>query len=142
MTSPRTERVERCFRVPFVRRCLVERPGVPPCSAFLVNISRLGAYVAVGDVPVLGESETAHGALPLADLPVAGEAVTCRFRTAEGAAEVSVAGVVAWLRPRQQHPVHSMPPGFGVQFARLGQEAEAGIEAVIAAYLALHPEAR
>jgi hypothetical protein len=43
--------------------------------------------------------------------------------------------VVAWTNPRQQHPVHSLPPGFGVGFRQLSDENRSRIEAIVREYL-------
>jgi hypothetical protein len=44
--------------------------------------------------------------------------------------------VVAWNNPRQQHPVHSLPPGFGISFRNLSPEAHGAILALVADYQA------
>jgi len=106
------------LRVPFVRRCSLEFDGLPSLSAFMVNINVMGAYVAVDDMPRLGQ------------------ALTCRFQVPDREQEVAVEGVVAWTNPRQQHPVHSLPPGFGLSFRGLSSESRDSIERVIADYLA------
>jgi Tfp pilus assembly protein PilZ len=90
--------------------------GPPATQAFLVNINVLGTYVARDEMPHLGEP------------------VTVRFKTPDTEREVEVEGVVAWLNPRQQHPVHSLPPGFGLSFRNLSTEARAAILALMAAY--------
>ena len=51
-------------------------------------------------------------------------------------------GVVAWLNPRQQHPVHSLPPGFGISFRELSDGNRRAIEGVVEEYIARHPVAR
>ncbi len=86
-------------------------------SAFIVNINNQGAYVALDEMPRLGHK------------------VACRFRLPETEQEVTIAGVVAWTNPRQQHPVHSLPPGFGVGFRGLTEENRSRIEAIVREYL-------
>jgi Tfp pilus assembly protein PilZ len=93
----------------------------PVGHAFLVNINVLGTYVARDDMPHLGEP------------------VTIRFRTPDTEREVEVHGLVAWLNPRQQHPVHSLPPGFGVSFRDLSDDNRRAIENVVEEYVARHP---
>jgi Tfp pilus assembly protein PilZ len=103
--------------VPFVRRCSLEFEEAGPATAFLVNINVTGAYLALEDMPRLGQR------------------VVCRFRLPETEQEVTVEGVVAWTNPRQQHPVHSLPPGFGVGFRQLSDENRSRIEAIVREYL-------
>jgi Tfp pilus assembly protein PilZ len=105
-------------RVPFVRRCAAEFEDTRSASAFLININVLGCYVALDEMPRLGQR------------------LVCRFRLPENENEVTVEGVVAWTNPRQQHPVHSLPPGFGVSFRNLSPENQKWIEAVIQDYAA------
>lgn len=105
------------IRVPFVRRCDVTLPGGPPGSAFLVNINVLGAYVALDALPPLGE------------------AVAVRFQLPGSERNAEIEGVVAWTNPRQEHPVHSLPPGFGLAFRRLDDVTRAHVEAIVFEYL-------
>ena len=105
-------------RVPFVRRCTLEFDEAPATSAFLVNINVLGAYVEYDQMPRLGQP------------------ITCRFQTSDQEGEITIEGVVAWTNPRQQHPVHSLPPGFGFSFRKLSKESRERIEGLIAGYLA------
>jgi Tfp pilus assembly protein PilZ len=105
-------------RVPFVRRCAAEFEDTRSASAFLININVLGCYVALDELPRLGQR------------------LVCRFRLPESENEVVVEGVVAWTNPRQQHPVHSLPPGFGVSFRNLSEANRKWIEAVMRDYAA------
>jgi uncharacterized protein (TIGR02266 family) len=115
---PQERRSSGALRVPFVRRCSLEIDGSPSLSAFIVNINVLGAYVATDEMPRLGQ------------------ALTCKFQVPDREQEIAVDGVVAWTNPRQQHPVHSLPPGFGLSFRGLSPESRDSIERVIADYLA------
>jgi Tfp pilus assembly protein PilZ len=108
------------LRVPFVRRCTVDFPGGVTATAFIVNINVLGAYIAQDEMPGLGQQ------------------VTCRFQMPESELEVVVQGVVAWTNPSQPHPVHSLPPGFGVGFRALSDENRARIERIVEDYVARH----
>ena len=118
MPSPTGERrAGGALRVPFVRRCHVEFEKAAPVDAFIVNINVLGAYVALDEMPQLGQR------------------VVCRFRLPETEQELTLEGVVAWTNPRQQHPVHSLPPGFGVGFRGLNDENRLRIEAIVREYL-------
>src|SRR5262249_5677917 len=106
------------LRVPFVRRCTVEFPDGTNATAFIVNVNVLGAYIALDQMPGLGQQ------------------VSCRFQMPESEYEVVVDGVVAWTNPSQPHPVHSLPPGFGMAFRSLASENRAGIESIVADYVA------
>jgi Tfp pilus assembly protein PilZ len=119
MSSPGKERRPGgALRVPFVRRCTVEFTSGTKATAFIVNINVLGAYIALDEMPALGQG------------------VTCRFQMPESEHEVTVSGVVAWTNPSQPHPVHSLPPGFGLGFRRLSEENRGRIESIVAEYVA------
>lgn len=108
------------IRVPFVRRCEVSLPGGPPESAFIVNINVLGAYVAHEAMPALGEP------------------VSFSFQLPGSERRAAIDGVVAWTNPRQEHPVHSLPPGFGLAFRQLDDDARRRIEEIVFEYLERH----
>ena len=138
-TPPEGSRAERrssgLLRVPFIRRCSLSYDDGRTSSAFIVNINVLGAYVARWSgarlVPAPGEP-----------MPELGQLVHCRFQLPEQACDVAVDGIVSWLNPRQQHPVHSLPPGFGVRFQGLSPDAHDCIQELVEQYLARHPGAR
>ncbi len=106
------------IRVPFVRRCQLEFTGGRADETFVVNINTLGAYVATDVMPPLGLR------------------VALRFKVPGSERELAIDGVVAWTNPHQEHPVHSLPPGFGLAFRDLSPEAVGTIEAIVAEYLA------
>ena len=106
------------IRVPFVRRCQLDYGSGQQDSAFIVNINVLGAYVANETMPKLGKT------------------VVCRFQVPGNELEVVADGVVAWTNPQQEHPVHSLPPGFGVAFRNLSPDVRARIEQIVTDYLA------
>jgi Tfp pilus assembly protein PilZ len=121
MATPRNEEKRRAggaIRVPFVRRCHLDFAGGQTDSAFIVNINVLGAYVAHEVMPPLGQP------------------VGFRFTVPGTERELALDGVVAWTNPQQEHPVHSLPPGFGVAFRGLSDEARARIEHIVSDYLA------
>jgi hypothetical protein len=116
--GPEQRRSTGLLRIPFVRRCHVTFERGHAISAFLVNLNVLGAYIAHEEQPILGE------------------AVECRFTIPGNEIEVVAGGVVAWLNPLQNHPVHSLPPGFGVRFDRLSDRDRSRVTAMVASYIA------
>jgi Tfp pilus assembly protein PilZ len=106
------------LRVPFVRRCQLDYGDGQIDSAFIVNINPLGAYVAHETIPTLGRT------------------LVFRFQVPGSEREVVANGVVAWTNPHQEHPVHSLPPGFGVAFRGLSDDARSRIEQIVTEYLA------
>lgn len=95
-------------------------------SGFMVNLNILGAYVAADSQP----------------LPALGEAVVAKFRTPDNETEMSISGSVAWVNAYQPHPVHSLPPGFGIRFEGLSEANSLRIQRVVGEYLERHPQAR
>jgi len=121
MSGPRNAEKRRAggaIRVPFVRRCRIDYDGGESVSAFIVNINVLGAYVEMTSMPALGRE------------------LACRFQAPGHEGEIVVEGVVAWTNPVQEHPVHSLPPGFGVAFRSVSDEVRARIEDIVFDYLA------
>jgi Tfp pilus assembly protein PilZ len=112
------------LRVPFVRRCELSFDDGATSSAFLVNINALGVYVAHDEMPRLGQGVRVQFSLPDSDR------------------ELSLHGSVVWLNPRQQHPVHSLPPGFGVKFVGMSADDVLSIERVITEYRERDPGGR
>ena len=121
MAVPKSDEKRRAggaIRVPFVRRCQMDYTGGQSDSAFIVNINVLGAYVAHETMPALGRT------------------LVFRFHIPGSEREVVANGVVAWTNPQQEHPVHSLPPGFGVAFRALSDDARSRIEHIVFDYLA------
>jgi hypothetical protein len=110
------------LRVPFVRRCALEFDAGRKVSAFIVNINILGAYVAWDERTTVGEG------------------LSVRFGSSGTAIEITSRAIVAWVNPKQQHLVHSLPPGFGVKFVELSPEAARRIEWIVQDYVARHPQ--
>jgi hypothetical protein len=128
----------RIPRVPFVRPCSLLLDDGLQASACLVNLSVLGAYVSHED-----PFASAARLPPLPpDLPRLGQLVRVQFVLQEGGTAVAIDGRVSWLNPRQQHPVHSLPPGFGLQFQPLPEPVRAAVETAVNAWLEAHPGAR
>jgi Tfp pilus assembly protein PilZ len=117
-SSDEKRRAGGAIRVPFVRRCHLDYHGEKTDSAFIVNINVLGAYVAHDVMPPLGKN------------------VIFRFNIPGSEREVVLDGVVAWTNPQQEHPVHSLPPGFGVAFRSISEDARNRIEQIVFDYLA------
>jgi Tfp pilus assembly protein PilZ len=120
MPSTRAEEKRRAggaIRVPFVRRCWIDYSNGERRSAFVVNINVLGAYVAEDEIPPLGER------------------VVFRFQAPGSELEVVLDGVVAWRNPQQEHPVHSLPAGFGIAFHAMSDRSRERIEQVVIDYL-------
>jgi Tfp pilus assembly protein PilZ len=113
---PPERRASGPARIPFVRRCSLRFAEGTATSAFLVNINVLGAYV---ELDVM---------LPL------GQPLRCAFRLPGNERELELEAVVAWNNPRQQHPVHSLPPGFGISFRNLRPEVRGAISTLVAGY--------
>ena len=113
------------LRVPFVRRCDLAFDDGTRTAAFLVNISLLGAYIALDQL----------------QMPLLNRGVTGRFPSPGREREVVFRGTVTWLNPKQQHPVHSLPPGFGVKLAALDPEDQRCIEEIVEEYIARNPHA-
>lgn len=151
---PTERRSSGLLRVPFIRRCSLSYEDGRTTSAFIVNINVLGAYVARDDLPLMsaapkaGRRRKAPAETPPAapvstePMPELGQVVHCKFQLPEQACDVAVDGIVTWINARQQHPVHSLPPGFGVRFQGLAPEAHACIKELVDEYLARHPQAR
>jgi hypothetical protein len=112
-------------RVPLVRRCTLVLDDARVLPALLVNINLAGAYVARDD---LGGAP----AVEFAGLVTVGRRLTCRVRLPECPEELALGGVVTWVNARQPHPVHSLPPGFGLTFERVDARAAAEIQRVMA----------
>ena len=127
-TRPQTSRSEvdrrtqGMLRVPFIRRCALAFDDGTSSSTFTVNINVLGAYVARDQMPQLSQ------------------ALTITLPTPGKDAQLVLRGTVTWLNPRQQHPVHSLPPGFGVKFDPLSPEDRRCIEGVVDDYIRRNPQ--
>lgn len=112
------------LRVPFVNRCALDFDDGSVVDAFLVNINVLGAYVAQDGLARLGQR------------------IRCHFRIPGNEIELSLGAVVVWVNARQQHPVHSLPPGFGLRFEGLTSEDLRRVEGIVEDYIARHPPAK
>lgn len=111
-------------RVPFVRRCLLVRPDGREARALIVNINTVGAYVAHDDLnPSAAQADPS---------PQVGDALRCRFGLPDREDEVEVQAFVTWVNARQAHPVHSLPPGFGLTFRDVPPRVLAAIEGLLA----------
>jgi Tfp pilus assembly protein PilZ len=111
-------RTRGLLRVPYVRRCFLEFADGQSDEGFTVNLNVMGAYVARDA------------------LAREGEGVALRFGLPDSEHHVVAKGVVVWINSRQQHPVHSLPVGFGMKFTELGEEDRARIERLVASHVA------
>ncbi len=103
-------------RVPFITPCtLAGRFGVRHGS--VCNLSTLGAYVAIDEIPARGTrgSITFH-------LPGDGQDLTTDFK-------------VTWQNPDLPNRVHALPPGCGLLFESLGVREEKLLAAFVNDYL-------
>jgi hypothetical protein len=101
-------------RVPYTQMCRVVRGG-RGVDGVLCNISVLGVYVALDDVPEVGESVEIEFALP-------------------GGARIASAGIVVWRNPDDPASIHRLPPGCGLRFVALDPNDVRRIEELVAAY--------
>ena len=131
----------RDVRVPFVRRCRLEFEDGGTRTAFLVNINVNGAYVARDDLRAGGRPGKAASEVPATDLPQLHQSVQCVFQLPGRDREVAVGAVVSWVNQRQQHPVHGLPPGFGLSFQVLSKIDRDAIASLVDDYLERHPAA-
>jgi Tfp pilus assembly protein PilZ len=115
-------RVHGFLRVPLVRRCRLLYEDGQEREAFVVNISVHGAYIAEDELPRLGRP------------------VVCMVSLPGNEREIRIHGEVAWLNPRQQHPVHSLPPGFGLQFREVSPEDRERLEGFLGEYVNRLPQ--
>ena len=117
-------------RVPFVRRCELTFRDGRRGHALIVNINTVGAYVAHDD---LGEAPAPPA------LPRVGDVLSCRFGLPDREDELDLQAVVTWVNARQAHPVHSLPPGFGLTFRALPAHVQDAIERLMADALSRTP---
>jgi hypothetical protein len=111
-------RARGVIRVPYVRRCFLDFGEGVSDEGFVVNLNVLGAYVARDA------------------LAREGQPLTLRFGLPETEHQVVAKGLVAWVNSRQQHPVHSLPLGFGMKFTELAADDRRNVERLIAGYVA------
>lgn len=131
----------REVRVPFVRRCRLEFEDGRTGTAFLVNINLSGAYVARDDLRTAAPGK-APAEAPATDLPRLHETVRCVFQLPGRDRDLAVGAVVSWVNPRQQHPVHGLPPGFGLSFQVLSKPDRDAIAWLVDDYLSRHAAPR
>jgi hypothetical protein len=121
-------------RVPLVRRCRLEFDDGRTLSAFLVNVSLCGAYVARDDL-----SGRAAGGRPgeaEADMPRLEQTARCYFTLPGREGELVATVAVSWINLRQQHPVHGLPPGYGLRILGMSPADGASLAALIAEHAA------
>lgn len=72
-------------------------------------------------------------------LPREGETLEVCFRVPGNDRLLRLRAVVAWLNPHQAHPVHSLPPGFGLCFVDSPPADRRLIALAIESYLRANP---
>jgi hypothetical protein len=110
------------FRVPFVRMCTIAFSDGKRRDVFIANINEHGAYLADPEMPEPGQG------------------ITLRFRLPGSEQQVEATGAVAWVNPLQQHPVHSLPPGYGLQFDPIRDPLLSFVLGVVDEFLKRHSD--
>jgi hypothetical protein len=108
--------------VPFVRKCDIAFSDGQSRRVFIANINEYGAYLA---------DEA---------MPTPGQGMTLRFQMPGSDTEVEATGAVAWLNPQQQHPVHSLPAGYGVQFDPVKEPLLSFVLGVVEEFMKRHSD--
>lgn len=111
-------------RVSLVRRCTLVLEDARVLPALLVNINLSGAYVARDDLSGTPAAE-------FDEVVAVGRRLTCRVRLPGREDVLALGGVVTWVNARQSHPVHSLPPGFGLTFDTVDARSAAAIQRVM-----------
>jgi hypothetical protein len=78
----------------------------------------------------------------LDEMPPLGSQLSVAFTVPGNSREIRARSAVVWLNPRQQHPVHSLPPGVGVKFQGLAEADRQRIETFVQEYAARKPSPR
>jgi len=112
------------IRVPFVQRCRLEFENGEVRDVFTANVNMLGAYIADNVMPVPGMR------------------LRVRFLVPGNDRELVIEGMVAWNNPQQNHPVHSLPAGFGFKFVSISPDDASRLQDAIEDYLDRHPGSR
>jgi hypothetical protein len=102
-------------RVPYLQRCQI-MVGGRPRVAIVCNVSALGAYVALDELPEMGAL------------------VTVSFMLPRDARRFVSAAVVAWRNPGEDPKVDRIPPGVGLRFIDLLSEERARVEKLVLQY--------
>ena len=103
-------------RFAFVRRCAARVGAGEWHEAMVLNLGSTGAYIAA------------------AAIPAPGELVAFRFCLPGSTREIELGGPVAWVNRTQRHPIHSLPPGFGVSFRGLSEDVRLTLADVVASF--------
>jgi hypothetical protein len=113
-------RIPRTLRIPFVRRCVLIGTA-SETEGMVLDLSLNGAYV---------RSERS---------PRDGESLELCFRVPGNDRELRIRSLVAWINHQQSHPVHSLPPGFGLSFLDTSPTDARLIAVTIHAYCSANP---
>jgi Tfp pilus assembly protein PilZ len=112
---------EEFARIPYVRRCLLQRGG-RRTEAVVCNLSVLGVYV------------TFLRPLPEA-IPGAGETVEITFLLPDDATSVQAEATVTWQNLEERQDVDGLPSGCGLRFMALRPDDHQRIEELVHDYL-------
>ena len=108
------------LRIPFVRRCVVATKQ-SQTDGMVLDLSLRGVYVATHVLPEVGHELSVH------------------FRVPTNERVLDLEGLVAWVQKEQTHPVHGLPPGFGLRFRKLAVEDVRVLMRTIEAYCESNP---
>jgi Tfp pilus assembly protein PilZ len=106
-------------RIPYTQMCRVVRHDVA-VDGVLCNISVLGVYIALDEVPEVGETVELRFALP-------------------GGIRITSSGLVVWRNAEDSASAHRLPPGCGVRFVGLEPQYSRQIDELVNAYKAALP---
>jgi hypothetical protein len=112
---------EAFARIPYVRRCLVQRAGGRRTEAVLCNLSVLGVYV------------TFLRALPEM-MPESGETVAVTFVLPDDSTPVQAEAVVTWQNLEERRDVEGLPSGCGLRFTALPPDDHTRIAELVQDY--------
>jgi uncharacterized protein (TIGR02266 family) len=104
------------LRIPYTQRCQVWRTSGEAAAAVTCNVSDLGVYLTMDEIPDLGERLELFFPLPGGGQPVQAE------------------GVVAWQNLDEPQRLTSVPPGCGVRFTSLSPADDERLKALVREY--------
>ncbi len=118
--SPRVFEPPPTLRIPFVRRCTL-KTNSKSWDGMLLDLSLKGVYVASDHLLSVNDS------------------LVLSFGVPGNILQLNLPGTVVWVQEQQTHPVHGLPPGFGVSFERMEVEDVRMIARAIQQYCLSNP---